>query len=240
MTNQIVDVRTATLIAQQMRRLVLKHGASTGQRCYSTKRKTSRTVKWWCHKPAVIAEMSAILTEQGIPFEVSPGFLAFNRGQSRPNVNLTIHTEHAFALRAVPVEPPTEGERLKARMDDIYQRTPRVREYVDLQRQLEQLAPKDRNPSRPLLFPPPPRATRDLSDLAATVRRLTAEHLGVEPERVVDSALIIDDLGADSLDTVELVMCFEEEFNVEVDDDTAEACNTVGDVIAALRRLGAE
>ena len=61
-----------------------------------------------------------------------------------------------------------------------------------------------------------------MSDIAERVKKIVVEHLGVEADKVTDSANFIDDLGADSLDTVELVMAFEEEFNVEIPDDAAE------------------
>ena len=57
------------------------------------------------------------------------------------------------------------------------------------------------------------------------------EHLGVEPEKVTEAASFIDDLGADSLDNVELVMAFEEEFDIEIPDDAAEHIQTVGDAV---------
>ena len=60
------------------------------------------------------------------------------------------------------------------------------------------------------------------------------EHLGVEADKVVDGANFIEDLGADSLDTVELVMAFEEEFGVEIPDDAAETIVTVGDAVKFL------
>ena len=63
------------------------------------------------------------------------------------------------------------------------------------------------------------------------VKDIIVEQLGVNPEQVVSSASFIEDLGADSLDTVELVMAFEEEFNVEVPDEDAEKLQTVGDVV---------
>ena len=68
-----------------------------------------------------------------------------------------------------------------------------------------------------------------MSDIAERVKKIVVEHLGVEPEKVTDNASFIDDLGADSLDTVELVMAFEEEFGVEIPDDAAEKITTVGD-----------
>lgn len=70
-----------------------------------------------------------------------------------------------------------------------------------------------------------------MSDIAARVKKIVAEHLGVEEAKVVESASFIDDLGADSLDTVELTMSFEEEFGVEIPDDAAETIQTVGDAI---------
>lgn len=62
------------------------------------------------------------------------------------------------------------------------------------------------------------------------VKDIIVEQLGVTPEQVTPSASFIEDLGADSLDTVELVMAFEEEFNVEVPDEDAEKLQKVGDV----------
>ncbi|MCH2547154.1 MAG: acyl carrier protein [Alphaproteobacteria bacterium] len=70
-----------------------------------------------------------------------------------------------------------------------------------------------------------------MSDIAARVKKIVVEHLGVEADKVVPSASFIDDLGADSLDTVELVMAFEEEFGVEIPDDAAEKIVKVEDAI---------
>lgn len=70
-----------------------------------------------------------------------------------------------------------------------------------------------------------------MSDVAERVKKIVVEHLGVDAGKVVDSASFIDDLGADSLDTVELVMAFEEEFGVEIPDDAAENISTVQDAI---------
>ena len=75
-----------------------------------------------------------------------------------------------------------------------------------------------------------------MSDIADRVKKIVVEHLGVEAEKVQDNANFIDDLGADSLDTVELVMAFEEEFNVEIPDDAAETIVTVGDAIRFLEK----
>jgi len=63
------------------------------------------------------------------------------------------------------------------------------------------------------------------------VKEIIVEQLGVTPEQITPEASFLEDLGADSLDTVELVMAFEEEFNVNVPDDDAEKLQTVGDVI---------
>ncbi|MBV9657648.1 MAG: acyl carrier protein [Verrucomicrobia bacterium] len=63
------------------------------------------------------------------------------------------------------------------------------------------------------------------------VKNIIVEQLGVNPEQVTPTASFIEDLGADSLDTVELVMAFEEEFSIEVPDEDAEKLQTVGDVI---------
>jgi acyl carrier protein len=68
-----------------------------------------------------------------------------------------------------------------------------------------------------------------MSDTADRVKKIVVEHLGVEADKVTDDASFIDDLGADSLDIVELVMAFEEEFGVEIPDDAAEKIATVGD-----------
>lgn len=78
-----------------------------------------------------------------------------------------------------------------------------------------------------------------MSDIAERVKKIVVEHLGVEPEKVVESANFIDDLGADSLDTVELVMAFEEEFNVEIPDDAAETIQMVGDAVKFLEKNSA-
>ncbi len=73
-----------------------------------------------------------------------------------------------------------------------------------------------------------------MSDIADRVKNIVVEHLGVDTEKVVDGASFIDDLGADSLDTVELVMAFEEEFGVEIPDDAAERILTVKDAVSFL------
>jgi len=70
-----------------------------------------------------------------------------------------------------------------------------------------------------------------MSDIAERVKKIVVEHLGVETDKVAESASFIDDLGADSLDTDELVMAFEEEFGIEIPDDAAETSPTVGDAV---------
>lgn len=70
-----------------------------------------------------------------------------------------------------------------------------------------------------------------MSDIANKVKDIVVEQLGVEADKVIEGANFIDDLGADSLDTVELVMAFEEEFDVEIPDDAAEKIKTVGDAV---------
>ena len=68
-------------------------------------------------------------------------------------------------------------------------------------------------------------------DIASKVKKMVADHLGVDELKVNEEANFIDDLGADSLDTVELVMAFEEEFGSEITDSEAEKILTVGDAI---------
>ncbi|MGR3496804.1 acyl carrier protein [Citreimonas sp.] len=74
-----------------------------------------------------------------------------------------------------------------------------------------------------------------MSDIADRVKKIVVEHLNVEEEKVTDGASFIDDLGADSLDTVELVMAFEEEFGIEIPDDAAETIQTVGDAVKFIK-----
>ncbi len=71
------------------------------------------------------------------------------------------------------------------------------------------------------------------------VKDIIVEQLGVNPEQVTPQASFIEDLGADSLDIVELVMAFEEEFNVEIPDDAAETIVTVGDAVRFLEKNAA-
>jgi acyl carrier protein len=75
-----------------------------------------------------------------------------------------------------------------------------------------------------------------MSDISGRVKKIVIEHLGVEEDKVTDNASFIDDLGADSLDTVELVMAFEEEFGCEIPDDAAETILTVGDAVKFLEQ----
>jgi acyl carrier protein len=69
----------------------------------------------------------------------------------------------------------------------------------------------------------------------ARVREIIINELGVESEKVTDEAAFVEDLGADSLDTVELVMAFEEEFGIDIADEDAEQMRTVGDAIKYLK-----
>ncbi len=78
-----------------------------------------------------------------------------------------------------------------------------------------------------------------MSEVAERVKKIVVEHLGVDAEKVIESANFIDDLGADSLDQVELVMAFEEEFGVEIPDDAAETIVTVGDAVKFLSKATA-
>jgi acyl carrier protein len=73
-----------------------------------------------------------------------------------------------------------------------------------------------------------------MSDVASRVQKIVVENLSVDAAKVVAAASFVDDLGADSLDIVELVMAFEEEFNIEIPDDAAEKIQTVGDAISYI------
>ena len=68
-------------------------------------------------------------------------------------------------------------------------------------------------------------------DISSKVRKIVADHLGIDEAKVLEESSFIDDLGADSLDTVELVMAFEEEFGIEIPDDAAETIQTFGDAV---------
>ena len=78
-----------------------------------------------------------------------------------------------------------------------------------------------------------------MSDVAERVKKIVVEHLGVDADQVKAEASFIDDLGADSLDTVELVMAFEEEFGIEIPDDAAETIQTVGDAVKFIEKSSA-
>ena len=78
-----------------------------------------------------------------------------------------------------------------------------------------------------------------MSDVLSQVKQIVVEHLGVEEDKVVATASFIDDLGADSLDTVELVMAFEEAFDVVIPDDAAEKIQTVGDAVSFTEKEAA-
>lgn len=76
-----------------------------------------------------------------------------------------------------------------------------------------------------------------MSDHLKKAKTIIAEQLGLDLDHVTPEARLIDDLGADSLDTVELIMAFEEEYGIEIDDTEAEKCKTVADIIAYLERV---
>ena len=77
-----------------------------------------------------------------------------------------------------------------------------------------------------------------MSDVSDRVKKIVVEHLGVDETKVTENASFIDDLGADSLDTVELVMAFEEEFGCEIPDDAAEKIITVKDAVSFIESHG--
>ena len=78
-----------------------------------------------------------------------------------------------------------------------------------------------------------------MSDTAERVKKIVVEHLNVDADKVTENASFIEDLGADSLDTVELVMAFEEEFGIEIPDDAAESIVTVGDAVKYIDKANA-
>ena len=78
-----------------------------------------------------------------------------------------------------------------------------------------------------------------MSDIAERVKKIVVDHLGVDEDKVSEKASFIDDLGADSLDTVELVMAFEEEFGIEIPDDAAESIQTFGDAVSFITEKSA-
>ena len=75
-----------------------------------------------------------------------------------------------------------------------------------------------------------------MSEIAERVKKIVVDNLGVEADNVSEAASFIDDLGADSLDTVELVMAFEEEFGIEIPDDAAETILTVADAVKFIEQ----
>ncbi len=77
-----------------------------------------------------------------------------------------------------------------------------------------------------------------MSEIANKIKAIVVEHLGVDEAKVTLEASFIDDLGADSLDTVELVMAFEEAFNVEIPEDAAERIATVKDAVEYIEKQG--
>lgn len=79
-----------------------------------------------------------------------------------------------------------------------------------------------------------------MADVAQKVKSIIAEQLGVKPEEVTDTASFVDDLGADSLDTVELVMALEEEFGIEIPDEDAEKMKSVGEAIRYIEEKAAK
>jgi acyl carrier protein len=78
-----------------------------------------------------------------------------------------------------------------------------------------------------------------MASVAEKVKSIIVEQLGVDEEEVTPDASFVDDLGADSLDTVELVMAFEEEFGIEIPDDAAESIVTVGDAVKYIDKSAA-
>ncbi len=74
-----------------------------------------------------------------------------------------------------------------------------------------------------------------MSDVLERVKKIVVENLDVDGDKVIEGASFIDDLGADSLDLVELVMAFEEEFNIEIPDDVQENIRSVGDAVTHIK-----
>lgn len=75
-----------------------------------------------------------------------------------------------------------------------------------------------------------------MSDVFEKVKKIVVENLEVEADKVTEAASFIDDLGADSLDLVELVMAFEEEFGIEIEDEVQENIRTVGDAVTEIKK----
>ena len=75
-----------------------------------------------------------------------------------------------------------------------------------------------------------------MSDISSRVKKIVVEQLGVEEDKVTEKASFIDDLGADSLDTVELVMALEEEFGIEISDEDAEQISTLNEAVSYIEQ----
>lgn len=78
-----------------------------------------------------------------------------------------------------------------------------------------------------------------MSDLRDKAKKIVEDYLAIDGDQIHDHSSFIDDLNADSLDTVEIVMAFEEEFDVEISDEAAENVNTFGEAVALLEKLKA-
>jgi len=100
----------------------------------------------------------------------------------------------------------------------------------------DDVAPNDRETAWPAEPIQEAHEVQEMTDIGERVKKIVVEHLGVEADKVTDTASFIDDLGADSFDTVELVMAFEEEFGCEIPDDAAETILTVGDAVKFLEK----
>jgi acyl carrier protein len=92
-------------------------------------------------------------------------------------------------------------------------------------------------PSRRLVEQNAKGGVHKMDDIAGKVRTIISEQLMVDPEEVTDEASFVEDLGADSLDTVELIMEFEDEFGVEISDEDAEKISTVGEAVVYMTKL---
>jgi len=77
-----------------------------------------------------------------------------------------------------------------------------------------------------------------MSTVESRIKKIVVEQLGVEESKVVESASFVDDLRADSLDTVELIMAFEKEFDCEINEEAAEKIRTVGDAVSYIAKHG--
>ena len=72
-------------------------------------------------------------------------------------------------------------------------------------------------------------------EISSKIKKIVADHLGIDVAKIEDESSFIDDLGADSLDTVELVMAFEEEFGIEIPDEEAEKISTLEDAVSYIK-----